>query len=130
MTCCGTAPVLRTLQELADRPAAPPAVVQELGYFTAQATRLDYPRFLAQHWPIGSGVIESACKTLVGARTKGGGRRWSQPGVQAVLTLRAVQHSGDWDTFWQTQPQRRRPPVVTRIDAVAEAPVSPSTLAA
>lgn len=125
----GAAPVQAALRQLTQDPDAPLAVTQELGYFTTQAARLDYPRFLAHHWPIGSGVIESACKTLVGRRAKGGGMRWGQPGLQAVLTLRALQRSGDWDAFWQSQPQRR-PPVVNRSDPTGDDPTSLAAVAA
>jgi hypothetical protein len=79
------------------------------GYFTAQAARMDYPRFVARRFPIGSGAVESTCKALIAARTKGAGMRWSQAGVQAVASLRALHRSGRWAHFWQTQPQRRHP---------------------
>ena len=75
---------------------------------------MDYPRFVARQLPIGSGVIESANKTLITAREKGAGMRWSRAGAQAVASLRAVQRSGRWDAFWRTQPQRRRPAVFPR----------------
>ena len=39
--------------------------------------------------PIGSGVTEGACKSLVSVRAKGSGQRWKSKGVNAVLTLRA-----------------------------------------
>ena len=64
--------------------------------------------------PIGSGVVESANKTLITAREKGAGMRWRGPGAQAVASLRAVHRSGRWDAFWRTQPQRRRPAVFPR----------------
>src|SRR5262249_34717263 len=83
-------------------------------YFTEHATRMDYPRFVARQLPIGSGVIESANKTLITAREKGAGRRWRHAGAQAVASLRAVQRSGRWDAFWRTHPHRRRPAVSPR----------------
>ncbi len=111
----GVAPVLAALQALAPAdPAAADEVRKARGYFTAHAARMDYPRFVARGLPIGSGAVESGCKTLIEAREKGAGMRWSSTGAQAVATLRAVARSGDWDAFWTSQPQCRRPAVFPR----------------
>jgi hypothetical protein len=111
----GVAPVLAALTALAPPGAdAAEEVRKAQQYFTDQAVRMDYPRFVARQLPIGSGVIESANKTLITAREKGAGMRWSRAGAQAVASLRAVQRSGRWDAFWRTQPQRRRPAVFPR----------------
>ncbi|MBA2450412.1 MAG: hypothetical protein H0V51_20550, partial [Chloroflexi bacterium] len=116
--------VLAALEALA--PAAGTETAEEvrkaLGYFTTNASRMDYPRFLARQVPIGSGAVECACKTLVQARAKQAGLRWSRAGVQAVLSLRAVHRSGRWDQFWQTRPQRRRPAVFPRRGALVSFP--------
>jgi hypothetical protein len=111
----GVAPVLTALTAL-EPPGADAAdeIRKAQQYFTDQAARMDYPRFVARQLPIGSGVIESANKTLITAREKGAGMRWSRSGAQAVASLRAVQRSGRWDAFWRTQPQRRRPAVFPR----------------
>ena len=95
-------------------PTATEEVRKARGYFTEQAARMDYPTFIARQLPIGSGVVESANKTLITAREKGAGMRWRGPGAQAVASLRAVHRSGRWDAFWRTQPQRRRPAVFPR----------------
>ncbi len=106
----GTAPVLAALHALTPETDAAAEVVRvAIGYITTHAARLDYPRFVARQLPIGSGAVESACKVLVTARAKGAGMRWSRPGLQAIASLRALQRSGRWDNFWQTQPQRRCP---------------------
>jgi len=68
-------------------------------YFADNATRMDYPRYVAQQLPIGSGAVESLCKTLIEAREKGAGMRWTRAAAQAVATLRAVRASGDWVAF-------------------------------
>ena len=75
-------------------------------YFVEHAARMDYPRFVAQHLPIGSGAIESLCKNLVEQRAKGAGMRWTAAGVQAIVSLRAVHRSGQWTDFWARQPLR------------------------
>ena len=111
----GVAPVLAALQALAPPdPAAADEVRKALGYFTTHAARMDYPAFVARGWPIGSGAIESGCKTLIEAREKGAGMRWSRAGAQAVATLRALERSGGWEAFWATQPQCRCPAVFPR----------------
>jgi hypothetical protein len=111
----GVAPVLAALDTVQPTGAeAAEEVRKARQYFTDHAARMDYPRFVARQLPIGSGVVESANKTLIAAREKGAGMRWSSTGAQAVASLRAVQRSGRWEAFWRTHPQRRRPAVFPR----------------
>jgi hypothetical protein len=118
----GAAPVLAALAGLTPPEAAAAEEVRlALGYFAGHAARLDYPRFVARQFPIGSGAVESACKALVGQRAKQAGMRWSRAGLQAVASLRALHRSGGWAAFWQAQPQRRRPPVAPRPSGAAPA---------
>jgi hypothetical protein len=76
------------------------------GYVRSNAHRMDYPRYRANGWLIGSGHVESACKGVVGQRLKGNGMRWSAAGADAVCHLRALFKSekGQWDAFWATAP--------------------------
>lgn len=71
-------------------------------YFENQAHRMDYPTYLAKGWQIGSGPVESACKTVIGERMKGGGMRWGADGADAMSHLRALFCSADrqWEGFW------------------------------
>lgn len=81
-----------------------PAVREEvLGYFRNQVHRMDYPTYEANGWYIGSGAVESACKTVVGQRMKGSGMRWSEAGAHAVCHVRALYRSepSQWTAFWQ-----------------------------
>ena len=50
-----------------------------------------------QSFPIGSGVVESACKQIVSERMKLAGMRWKKPGAQAVMTLRCITLSNIWN---------------------------------
>jgi hypothetical protein len=51
--------------------------------------------------PIGSGVVEAACKHVVKHRVGGSGMRWKRKGLQAVLTLRSLYLStGRWEQYW------------------------------
>jgi hypothetical protein len=64
--------------------------------------RMDCPRYVANGSQIGSGPVESGCKTVVGNRLTGGGMRWGEVGSNAVCHLRALYLSGPlcWDSFW------------------------------
>jgi hypothetical protein len=75
---------------------------RQVQYFRNHQHRMDYPRYVANGWQIGSGPVESGCKTVVGNRLKGGGMRWGQAGSNAVCHLRALYLSEPpcWDRFW------------------------------
>ena len=107
----GAAPVLAALTALTPTTEeALNARTDAQTHFTRNVARMDYPRFVAQQLPIGSGAVESACTCLVEARLKQAGMRWGVPGSQAIASLRAVQRSGRWAAFWQTHPDRYRLP--------------------
>ena len=72
----------------------------ELTYFRNQQPRMQYADYLAQDWPIASGVVEAACKTLVTQRLKRSGMAWGQDGGQAILTLRSLIQSNRWEPAW------------------------------
>ena len=61
---------------------------------------MDYAAYKEKGWPIGSGVIEAACKSVVKQRMCRSGQRWSIKGGQAILNLRAIVKSERWDSFW------------------------------
>jgi len=129
----GASAVLAALDALAPSgPTAAEVLRRERAYFADNAARMDYPRFVAAQLPIGSGAIESLCKTLIEARAKGAGMRWTRAGVQAVATLRAVRASGDWAAFWATHPLRVRlrlsPPARPRRRATAVVPAPDADL--
>ena len=72
------------------------------GYFTHNIPRMNYSVCAAMHMPIGSGVTEAACKTLVKTRLCGSGMRWTRSGAQTVLTLRALLLSTSrWTSLWK-----------------------------
>jgi hypothetical protein len=76
-----------------------------LTYFGNNVHRMEYPEYLAEGWHIGSGVVESACKTVVGQRLKGAGMRWGEEGAHALCHVRALYRSdkGQWQAFWDRQ---------------------------
>jgi hypothetical protein len=77
-----------------------------LQYFKNHQHRMAYPRYLANGWQIGSGPVESACKTVVANRLKGSGMRWKEEGSNAVCHLRALYLSepGQWEAYWRDHP--------------------------
>jgi hypothetical protein len=72
-----------------------------LTYFKNHRELMDYSTHVEQQLPIGSGVTEAACKTLVKQRLCASGMRWKNSGAGIVLNLRAlVQSNGRWSQFW------------------------------
>ena len=74
-----------------------------LTYFSNNISkdRMNYALHIDKHLPIGSGVTEAACKTLVKQRLCGSGMRWKMKGAKVVLSLRAlVQTTNRWQQFW------------------------------
>ena len=73
-----------------------------VGYFENHRHRMDYPAYRAKGWAIGSGPVESACKTVIGKRMKNGGMRWGGDGADGMCHLRALLASGEnqWDAYW------------------------------
>jgi len=70
------------------------------GYIGKRLEMLDYPRFLAEDFQIGSGPTEAQCKCLT-ARLKGRGRRWNRSGIDAHLALSCLYHNPkQWTTYW------------------------------
>jgi hypothetical protein len=89
-----------------DRAKMNPSALAEhdkvLTYFGNHHKRMDYPTYLRKGWQIGSGAVESACKTVVNQRLSMGGMRWGELGGDAVAHMRAL-HCSDpdqWDAFW------------------------------
>ena len=72
-----------------------------LKYFRRNKSFMDYQTALSQGLPIASGVIEGACRHLVQDRLGITGARWDLPSAEAVLRLRAVRASGDWNDYWR-----------------------------
>jgi hypothetical protein len=77
------------------------SVDKALGYLRRNAPFMDYARYLAEGFPIATGAIEGACRHLVKDRLGITGARWSLEGGEAMLRLRALYASGDWDAYWR-----------------------------
>lgn len=104
----GGAAIIAQLEQLPLPPRKPAVAAKRaevLGYFRNNVHRMDYPSYRACGWLIGSGAVESACKTVVGQRLKLAGMRWRADGTDGMCHLRALLRSepGQWQAFWQRQ---------------------------
>src|ERR1035438_4970252 len=70
-------------------------------YLYRNRPRMRYDEYLANGWPIASGPVEGACKNLIRDRMERSGMRWTEQMAEAILQLRAVYLSGDFDQYWQ-----------------------------
>ena len=102
----GGAALLATLEawDLNGRSAAVREVHRQVtGDVRNDLHRMDYPRYRAAGWQIGSSHIEAACKTVVNQRLQQSGMRWGSDGADALCHLRALYEGeiGQWDAFWE-----------------------------
>ena len=75
-------------------------------YLIRKAPYLNYATALASGWQIATGIIEGAARFLIKDRMDITGARWSTPGAEAVLQLRAVIANGDFDEYWPWHQQQ------------------------
>jgi hypothetical protein len=87
---------------LPSRPTVKAQYAETIGYLKNNLHRMHYPRYLANGWCIGSGAMESACKTVVAQRLKLSGMRWGKQGTDDMCQLRALYRSEakQWELFW------------------------------
>ncbi len=91
---------LRHLAQTATCPRRARTVLTKVAaYLERNAPYMDYGTYLAQGWPIATGVIEGACRHLVKDRCELSGMRWTIDGAEALLHLRCVHENGDWDAY-------------------------------
>lgn len=76
-------------------------------YLRPRLHMTDYSDYLQAGYCIGSGMMESTCKHLVGNRLKGSGRQWHEHGAVAMTALNALRLNGHWHRFWTSKPLTR-----------------------
>jgi hypothetical protein len=77
-------------------------ILATITYLQNQKGRMQYAYSVARNWPIGSGVTEAVCKTLIKHRLCKSGSRWKDAGALAVLSIRGLRLTpGRWQEFWQ-----------------------------
>lgn len=87
----------------------PDAEVQtHLAYLESRQAQLQYPQFVAEGWPIGSGMVESANKLVVEDRLKGAGMHWEEANVNPMLALRNAYCNARWAEAWRVIEQGLR----------------------
>lgn len=87
-------------------------IAPHLTYLEHNASLMRYARLRAVGLPVGSGVTEGACKSVIKMRTNGSGQRWRPAGLTAVLTLRSVHLSDRLPRFWAHFARRYRKEVI------------------
>jgi hypothetical protein len=100
---------LRQIALCADTPPSVRTTLESVAnYYERNQAYMHYDAYLAAGWPIGTGVIEGACRHLVKDRCELSGMRWSQEGAEALLQLRCVAENGDWNAFHTYRRAQRR----------------------
>ena len=69
----------------------------------ANMDRMRYDLCWRRELPVGSGIVESACKRIVGSQLKGAGRHWSKAGANAVLAIRCCLENMRWPDFLESR---------------------------
>ena len=69
-------------------------------YLHRNRAHMRYDEYLAHGWPIASGPVEGACKNLIKDRMERSGMRWTEEMAEAIVQLRAIYLSGDFDRYW------------------------------
>jgi hypothetical protein len=77
------------------------AVDKCAGYLIKYRRYLRYDEYLAAGLPIATGVVEGACRYVVKDRCEVTGAHWTVPGAEAVLRLRSLRASGDFEAYWK-----------------------------
>ena len=96
----GASKVIRALKYLRDTHPRSKKIATELKYFRRNRHRMRYAVMAARNLPIGSGIVEAACKTL-SSRHKRSGMRWRTTGGQAIFTLRSLIQSDRFESGWR-----------------------------
>lgn len=98
----GIEQVIAQARPIAVRAGQRRALDELSGYLRPQSKRLNYAQRLAEGRPIGSGMIEGACKNYIGRRLKQTGARWLIPNANRMATLTALVYADQWTDYWAT----------------------------
>lgn len=74
---------------------------REIAYFQTNIERMRYKAFREKGLFVGSGVIEAACKTVIGKRLKQSGMEWTVRGANAIIALRCMTESRRLEEYWE-----------------------------
>lgn len=90
---------MATVRGLRSKARAP--VDRAAAYLLRRKAMMRYDELLAMGAPIATGIIEGACRHLINDRMDVTGARWRLPSAEAVLRLRSIMSSGDFDDYWR-----------------------------
>jgi hypothetical protein len=131
----GPTAVFLRLRALVATQADNAALASQLAYLETREAQLQYPQFVADGWPIGSGMVESANKLVVEDRLKGAGMHWADANVNGLLALRNAVCNDRWEECWTVIEREQRDQVAARRQArcrtraaarLVETPASPA----
>ena len=117
----GVERVIRGLRYLCGKHPRRKRIRQVLGYLRRNRHRMGYAEAAQRGLPIGSGVMEAACKTLATERLKRSGMRWREAGGQAILTLRGWAQSDRFTAAWSLLSKTYRTEVSVPDDGIESA---------
>lgn len=100
--------VIKGFEKIATDKKNKKEIIERLEYFKNHKQRMQYCIFKKNGYPIGSGVIEGACKSLIKQRTSLSGQRWSPDGALDILWIRALIVDGLYDQYWKENRNRKR----------------------
>jgi hypothetical protein len=100
----------QTLAKRKLKPAKREALESVIRFFHNHRRWMQYEAYLAAGLPVATGVVESACGSVVKHRMEGEGKRWSLAGAEAILTLRSLKksHDNDLRKYWRFHAQQER----------------------
>jgi hypothetical protein len=84
------------------------ALQKAITYFESHKKWMKYDEYLAMGMPVATGVVESACGSVVKNRMEGEGKRWSADGAESILLLRSLEKSNDFLTYWRFHAAQER----------------------
>lgn len=117
----GTIRLLAAKRELTEPQAE--AARSSAGYIARHKRYMKYAHYLKRGYPIATGVIEGACRHLIKDRMDVTGARWSLDGAEAILKLRSLVTSGDFDEYWtfhrQSEHERNHLSKIGGLDQLA-----------
>jgi hypothetical protein len=85
-------------------------IEKRLRYFRTHQSRMQYHLYRRKGWPIGSGEVEGACKSLIKQRTDLSGQRWTPHGALNVLWVRALVNDDLHQAYWESRVARHYKP--------------------
>jgi len=100
----GASDILKELKMFRKKKISPTKmdkIEKSITYFENHIHQMDYYTYQKKHFPIGSGVVEAACKVIIKQRLGNSGMKWKNNGAETVLCLRCFNYSdGKWGQLW------------------------------